>query len=103
MPSPSRRGLLQGLLQGLGALALLPSAARAVEAPPNILFILDQRQCPGPAARAPHAAFAAEGARLPTALFGKWHLGALPKYGPLKSGYDEFFGNTGGAVDYFTH
>jgi len=38
-----------------------------------------------------------------TALFGKWHLGALPKFGPLKSGYDEFFGNTGGAVDYFTH
>ncbi|MFK4704493.1 arylsulfatase A-like enzyme [Roseateles asaccharophilus] len=30
-------------------------------------------------------------------------MGALPKYGPLKSGYDEFFGNTGGAVDYFTH
>ncbi|MFX7906699.1 sulfatase-like hydrolase/transferase, partial [Acinetobacter baumannii] len=27
-----------------------------------------------------------------TALFGKWHLGALPKFGPLKSGYDEFFG-----------
>ncbi|MFX7910672.1 sulfatase-like hydrolase/transferase, partial [Acinetobacter baumannii] len=38
-----------------------------------------------------------------TALFGKWHLGALPKFGPLKSGYDEFFGNPGGAVDYFTH
>ncbi|MCC8292248.1 hypothetical protein, partial [Escherichia fergusonii] len=30
-------------------------------------------------------------------------LGALPKFGPLKSGYDEFFGNPGGAVDYFTH
>jgi len=38
-----------------------------------------------------------------TALFGKWHLGFLPKFGPLKSGYDEFFGNYGGAVDYFTH
>ena len=38
-----------------------------------------------------------------TALFGKWHLGALPKFGPLKSGYDEFFGNYGGAIDYFTH
>lgn len=38
-----------------------------------------------------------------TALFGKWHLGYLPKYGPLKSGYDVFFGNYGGAIDYFTH
>ncbi|HMU67253.1 MAG TPA: sulfatase-like hydrolase/transferase, partial [Cellvibrionaceae bacterium] len=38
-----------------------------------------------------------------TALFGKWHLGALPKFSPLKSGYDKFFGNFGGAIDYFTH
>lgn len=38
-----------------------------------------------------------------TALFGKWHLGALPTFGPLKSGYDQFFGNLGGAIDYFTH
>jgi arylsulfatase A-like enzyme len=38
-----------------------------------------------------------------TALFGKWHMGGLPKYGPLKSGYDEFWGNRGGGVDYFTH
>ena len=38
-----------------------------------------------------------------TALLGKWHLGALPTFGPLKSGYDVFFGNYGGAIDYFTH
>lgn len=38
-----------------------------------------------------------------TALLGKWHLGHLPHYGPLKSGYDEFFGNYGGALDYFSH
>lgn len=38
-----------------------------------------------------------------TALFGKWHLGSLPNFGPLKSGYDEFFGNYGGALNYFTH
>lgn len=38
-----------------------------------------------------------------TALFGKWHLGSLPHFGPLKSGYDVFFGNYGGALDYFTH
>ncbi len=38
-----------------------------------------------------------------TALIGKWHLGSLPNFGPLKSGYDKFFGNYGGAIDYFTH
>jgi arylsulfatase A-like enzyme len=38
-----------------------------------------------------------------TTLVGKWHLGMLPKYGPLKSGYDHFYGFHGGAVDYFTH
>ncbi len=38
-----------------------------------------------------------------TALIGKWHLGALPTFGPLKSGYQRFFGNYGGAIDYFTH
>lgn len=38
-----------------------------------------------------------------SALIGKWHLGSLPKYGPLQSGYDEFWGNRGGAIDYFSH
>jgi arylsulfatase A-like enzyme len=38
-----------------------------------------------------------------TALMGKWHLGSLPWFGPLKSGYDEFFGHRSGAVDFFSH
>ena len=38
-----------------------------------------------------------------TALVGKWHLGFPPKFGPLKSGYQEFFGPMSGSVDYFTH
>ena len=38
-----------------------------------------------------------------TALIGKWHLGYLPRYGPLKSGYDEFFGIMGGYTGYYTH
>src|SRR5258705_13665370 len=37
-----------------------------------------------------------------TTLVGKWHLGALPKFGPLKTGYDHFYGFRGGAVDYNT-
>jgi arylsulfatase A-like enzyme len=38
-----------------------------------------------------------------TTLIGKWHLGKLPDYGPLKSGYDHFWGFRGGGLDYFTH
>ncbi len=38
-----------------------------------------------------------------TSLLGKWHLGSLPEYGPLKSGYEHFFGFRGGALDYYTH
>ncbi|QND54296.1 sulfatase-like hydrolase/transferase [Phyllobacterium sp. 628] len=38
-----------------------------------------------------------------TTLIGKWHLGAFPKFGPLKSGYDHFFGFSGGALDYYSH
>jgi arylsulfatase A-like enzyme len=38
-----------------------------------------------------------------TALIGKWHLGYLPRYSPLKSGYDEFFGVMGGFTGYYTH
>jgi arylsulfatase A-like enzyme len=38
-----------------------------------------------------------------TTLIGKWHLGWLPDYGPLKSGYDHFYGFRGGKLDYFTH
>jgi arylsulfatase A-like enzyme len=38
-----------------------------------------------------------------TALIGKWHLGALPAFGPKQSGYDRFWGIRSGAIDYFTH
>jgi arylsulfatase A-like enzyme len=38
-----------------------------------------------------------------TTLIGKWHLGGLPDYGPLQSGYDRFWGFRSGGVDYFTH
>jgi arylsulfatase A-like enzyme len=38
-----------------------------------------------------------------TALIGKWHLGYLPEYGPIRHGFDEFYGILGGGVDYFSH
>lgn len=38
-----------------------------------------------------------------TSLIGKWHLGSLPAYDPLRSGYDRFWGIRSGGVDYYTH
>ena len=38
-----------------------------------------------------------------TAIFGKWHLGYLDKFGPNRHGFDEFFGILGGAADYFRY
>lgn len=37
-----------------------------------------------------------------TALIGKWHCGFLPDYSPTRSGWDEFFGNYGGALEYYS-
>jgi arylsulfatase A-like enzyme len=34
-------------------------------------------------------------------LVGKWHLGYEPHFHPLKRGFDEFWGYTGGGHDYF--
>ena len=36
-----------------------------------------------------------------TALFGKWHLGAHRDHGPMKQGFDEFFGIRDGFIDNF--
>jgi len=44
-----------------------------------------------------------QGSGYRTALMGKWHLGFLPHFGPLKSGYEEYFGLMAGGADYFTH
>ena len=38
-----------------------------------------------------------------TSLIGKWHLGSLPMFDPLQSGYDHFWGIRSGGVDYYTH
>jgi arylsulfatase A-like enzyme len=43
------------------------------------------------------------GAGYATALIGKWHLGVLPNFGPLKSGYERFWGIRSGAIDYYSH
>jgi arylsulfatase A-like enzyme len=38
-----------------------------------------------------------------TSLVGKWHMGGPPEFGPLRSGYERFYGIVAGATDYFTH
>ncbi len=38
-----------------------------------------------------------------TAIFGKWHLGYKPEYGPNAHGFDEFFGLLSGNVDMYSH
>lgn len=38
-----------------------------------------------------------------TMLIGKWHLGFPPSYGPLRSGYERFYGFLPGATDFFQH
>ena len=38
-----------------------------------------------------------------TYLVGKWHLGFKPEFGPLKNGFDYFFGFNGGGIDYASH
>ena len=37
-----------------------------------------------------------------TAMYGKWHCGYLPLYSPIKSGWEEFFGNFSGGIDYYS-
>jgi arylsulfatase A-like enzyme len=51
----------------------------------------------------PTVASLLKGTGYDTALFGKWHLGWKPEFGPNRHGFDEFFGSLSGASDYFTH
>jgi arylsulfatase A-like enzyme len=37
-----------------------------------------------------------------TALIGKWHCGYLPWFSPTRLGWDQFFGNFSGGLDYFS-
>lgn len=43
------------------------------------------------------------GAGYATALIGKWHCGEPPRYGPLKSGFDEYFGLKSTGAAYFSY
>ncbi|MEV1025500.1 sulfatase-like hydrolase/transferase [Streptomyces sp. NPDC050264] len=85
--SPTRFSLYTGRYPGRtkGGLAE-PIADRSVGLDPNH----------------PTLASLLRGAGYATALIGKWHCGYLPDYSPTKSGWDEFFGNFGGALEYYS-
>ena len=66
-------------------------------------YVLREGKGMGLPADTPTIASMLKGAGYRTALIGKWHVGWLPLFGPLKSGYEVFFGVMGGNVGYFTH
>lgn len=53
--------------------------------------------------REPTLASQLKAAGYQTSLVGKWHLGSLDEFSPIKNGYEHFWGLRGGGVDYFTH
>jgi arylsulfatase A-like enzyme len=65
--------------------------------------LVERGQDVGLAPEHPTVASLLKAAGYNTALVGKWHLGYLPKYSPVKSGFEEFFGIMSGGADYFTH
>lgn len=64
---------------------------------------VDQLKAYGIPSEHPTVASLLRSAGYSTALVGKWHVGYLPYFSPIKSGFEEFFGNMSGAVDYFSH
>lgn len=66
-------------------------------------FLVDNKLDIGLAPEHPTVASLLKSAGYRTALVGKWHLGYLPKYSPIKSGFEEFFGIMSGAADHFSH
>jgi arylsulfatase A-like enzyme len=86
--TPSRVALMTGRYQQRLAIGLEePLAQRNVGLPPKEPTLASLLRARGYA----------------TSLIGKWHLGRLPDFGPLQSGYEEVWGVRGGGVDYFTH
>lgn len=89
--SPTRTALLSGCYAQRFAVGIEEPIAN--NAPPDIGLPLDR----------PTMASAFKSLGYHTKLVGKWHLGRIPDRGPLRYGYDEFFGIGEGAADYFRH
>jgi arylsulfatase A-like enzyme len=87
--SPTRFGLYTGRYPGR-----LPGGLREPIGTPNAVdgIPLDH----------PTLATLLKGQGYDTALIGKWHCGYLPWFSPTRLGWDEFFGNFSGGLDYFS-
>ena len=87
--SPTRFGLYTGRYPGR-----LPGGLREPIGTPNAVdgIPLDH----------PTLASQLKGQGYDTALIGKWHCGYLPWFSPTRLGWDEFFGNFAGGLDYFS-
>ena len=87
--TPARAALMTGrypMRYGLQTLVIFPNHSYGLPT--------DERTLPQALKEAGYA----------TAMVGKWHLGhADKKYWPQNRGFEHFYGNTVGEVDYFTH
>ena len=90
--SPTRAGLLTGRYQQRAGI-------------PGVLFANAARPEHRHGLRDVEHTFA-EGLRdagYATAMFGKWHLGYLPKFNPVRHGFGRFRGFVSGNIDYVSH
>lgn len=90
--SPTRAGLMTGRYQQRAG---IPGVVFADPNRPQHLHGLQQSETTFPELLR-EAGYA-------TAIFGKWHLGYLPKYNPIHHGFDQFRGYVSGNVDFFSH
>ena len=86
--SPTRAGLTTGRYQQRFGHEFNPGPAQAAD--PNFGLPLSQTTL---ANRLKALGYA-------TGMVGKWHLGFMPEYHPMKRGFDEFFGFLGGQHAY---
>jgi arylsulfatase A-like enzyme len=66
-------------------------------------FLLKDRKDAGLPSSETTLAKRLQGAGYATGMFGKWHLGYTPEFGPNAHGFDDFFGHLDFSVDYYTH
>lgn len=83
--SPSRAGLLTGMYQQRLGHEFNLASGPGYGLPTHAATIADAMRAEGYA----------------TGAFGKWHLGAAPRFQPLERGFDEFYGYLAGSRGYF--
>ena len=91
----SRASLLTGQLSGPSR-ADLATADRPGEEP-------RQELGPGPVGQRADHPYYLKPQGYATACFGKWNVGFAPGTRPTERGFDKYFGNVSGNMDYYTH